>query len=133
MSARSSVYEKRILLTKPFLASQSWHQLSVFENKILLQNCLLNEWTLDSSFYLTWVWSFETMSLILISNILRRLFQFWWNQLIWFSLYECHKAAGRCLQTFLTFLEYLNFIQAIKMSPNFIGLLRILELYPGHN
>ena len=40
MSARSSVYEKRILLTKPFQASQSWHQLSVYENMIL------NEWTL---------------------------------------------------------------------------------------
>ena len=40
MFAQSSVYEKRILLTKPFQASQSWHQLSVYENMIL------NEWTL---------------------------------------------------------------------------------------
>ena len=46
MPARSSVCEERILLTKPFQASQSWHQLSVYENKILVQNCLLNEWTL---------------------------------------------------------------------------------------
>ena len=48
MSARSSLYEKRILLTKPFQARQSWHQLSVYENKILVQKCLLNEWTLDT-------------------------------------------------------------------------------------
>ena len=34
MFAPSSVYEKRILLTKPFKASQSWHQLSVYESKI---------------------------------------------------------------------------------------------------
>ena len=46
MSARSSVYEKRIVLTKPFQASQRWHQLSIYENKILVQNCLHNEWTL---------------------------------------------------------------------------------------
>ena len=29
-----------------FQASQSWHQMSVYENKILVQNCLQNEWTL---------------------------------------------------------------------------------------
>ena len=39
VSAWSSVYEKRILLTKPLQASQSWHQLSVYANKILVQNC----------------------------------------------------------------------------------------------
>ena len=42
MSARSSVYEDKILLTKSFQASQSWHQLSVYENKIFVQNCLQN-------------------------------------------------------------------------------------------
>ena len=46
MSAWSSVYENKVLLTKPFQASQSWHQMSVYENKILVQNCLLNEWIL---------------------------------------------------------------------------------------
>ena len=29
-----------------FQASQSWHPLSFYENKILVQNCLLNEWIL---------------------------------------------------------------------------------------
>ncbi len=38
--------KKRILLTKPFQASQSWHQLSVYENKVLVQSCLQNERTL---------------------------------------------------------------------------------------
>ena len=33
-------------LFKPFQASQSWHQLSFYENKILGQNCLLDEWIL---------------------------------------------------------------------------------------
>ena len=33
-----------------FEDSQSWHQLSVYENKILVQNCLQNEWTLNKSF-----------------------------------------------------------------------------------
>ena len=46
MSARSSFFEKGLLLTKPFQASKSWHQLSVYENKILVQNCLNNKWTL---------------------------------------------------------------------------------------
>ena len=46
VSTQSSDLDKRILLTKPFQASQSWHQLSVYENKIRAQNCLLNEWTL---------------------------------------------------------------------------------------
>ena len=50
MSARSSFFEKGILLTKPFQASQNWHQLSFYENKILVQNCLLNEWILASIF-----------------------------------------------------------------------------------
>ena len=34
VSARSSVYEHKVLLTKPFQACQSWHQLSVYENKV---------------------------------------------------------------------------------------------------
>ena len=42
VSARSSVYEK-IILIKPFQASQSWHQLSVYESKILVQNCWHND------------------------------------------------------------------------------------------
>ena len=46
MSARSSLYENEILLAKPFQSSQSWHQLSVYENKILVQNFLQNEWIL---------------------------------------------------------------------------------------
>ena len=50
MSAWSSVYEKRILPTKPFQASQSGHQLSVYETKILVQNCLQNEYALGTSF-----------------------------------------------------------------------------------
>jgi hypothetical protein len=29
----------------------SCHSLSVYENKILVQNCLLNEWTLAYSFF----------------------------------------------------------------------------------
>ena len=37
---------KGILLTKPFQASLSWHQLSFYENKICVQNCLLDEWIL---------------------------------------------------------------------------------------
>ena len=49
MSARPSFFEKGILLTKHFHASQSWHQLSFYESKILVQNCLLNEWILDSN------------------------------------------------------------------------------------
>ena len=42
------IIEKGILLFKPFQASQSWHQLSFYENKILVQNCLLNEWLLGT-------------------------------------------------------------------------------------
>ena len=34
------IFEKGILLAKPFQASQSWHQLSFYENKILVQSCL---------------------------------------------------------------------------------------------
>ena len=41
-SAQSSFFEKGILLTKP-----DWHQLSYNENKIIVQNCLLNEWILE--------------------------------------------------------------------------------------
>ena len=48
MSAQSLFFVKGILLTKPFQASQSWNRLSFYENKILVQNCLLNEWTLAS-------------------------------------------------------------------------------------
>ena len=48
MSAQSLFFVKGILLTKPFQASQSWNQLSFYENKILVQNCLLSEWTLAS-------------------------------------------------------------------------------------
>jgi hypothetical protein len=33
----SLVEENEVLLTKPFQASQSWHQLSVSENKVLVQ------------------------------------------------------------------------------------------------
>ena len=43
--------KKRILLTRNFQASQSWHQLTVYENKILVQNCLLIEWTLTYLFF----------------------------------------------------------------------------------
>ena len=57
MSAGSSVYENKILLTKPFQASQNWHQLSVYENKILAQNCLQNEWTLSHNWEKLTVWS----------------------------------------------------------------------------
>ena len=49
-SARSSLFEIHIILTKPFQSSQSWHQLSFYENKILVQNCLHNEWTLALQF-----------------------------------------------------------------------------------
>ena len=37
VSARSSVYENRVLFTKPFQASQSWHQRSVYKKKVLVQ------------------------------------------------------------------------------------------------
>ena len=33
---RSSVYENKVLLTKPFQASQSWHQPSGYGNKVLV-------------------------------------------------------------------------------------------------
>ena len=45
-SARSSFFEKGIILTKPFQPSQSWHQLSFFEKGIIVQNFLLSEWGL---------------------------------------------------------------------------------------
>ena len=45
-SARSSFFEKGIILTKPFQPSQSWHQLSFFEKGIIVQNFLLSEWAL---------------------------------------------------------------------------------------
>ena len=38
VSARSSFYENKVLLTKPFQACQNWHQVSVYENKVLVQN-----------------------------------------------------------------------------------------------
>ena len=44
VSSRSSVYEKKDFLTKSFQPSQSWHQLSVYKNKNLVQNCLHKEW-----------------------------------------------------------------------------------------
>ena len=44
MSVWSSVYENKVHLTKPFKASQSWHQLSVYENKVLVQT-LFTKWT----------------------------------------------------------------------------------------
>ena len=47
MFTRFLVYEKRILPTKHFQASQSWHPLSVYGNNIIVQNCLQNEWTLE--------------------------------------------------------------------------------------
>ena len=37
MSAWSSVYENKFHLTKPFQTSQSWHQVSVYEKKVLVQ------------------------------------------------------------------------------------------------
>ena len=45
MSAKSSIHENKILLTKPFQASQSWHQLSVYENKILVQSIFDYQWS----------------------------------------------------------------------------------------
>ena len=39
-----AVYENKILLIKPFQASQ----LSVYANKILVQWCSQNEWTLEN-------------------------------------------------------------------------------------
>ena len=47
MSVRSSVYEKRIALTNSFQASQSRSQLWVYENKILVQNCLQKHYSRD--------------------------------------------------------------------------------------
>ena len=44
-------YENKILFTKPFQANQSWHQLSVYENKFLVQICLRNEWTLHYTIF----------------------------------------------------------------------------------
>ena len=73
MSAWSSVYEKRILLTKLFQAIQSWHQLSVYENKILVQNCLQNEWTLVN-FFLSFYMQTHDLHLVLVlfdSSLLR--------------------------------------------------------------
>ena len=46
-SARSSFFEKGIILTKPFQPSQSWHQLSFFEKGIIVQNFLLSRWALE--------------------------------------------------------------------------------------
>ena len=57
-SARSSFFEKGIILTKPFQPSQSWHQLSFFEKGIIVQNFLLSEWALGrlykSFFFSVW-------------------------------------------------------------------------------
>ena len=50
-SARSSFFEKGIILTKPFQPSQSWHQLSFFEKGIIVQNFLLSEWALAEIVY----------------------------------------------------------------------------------
>ena len=46
-SARSSFFEKGIILTKPFPPSQSWYQMSFFEKGIIVQNFLLGEWALS--------------------------------------------------------------------------------------
>ena len=51
-SARSSFFEKGIILTKPFQPSQSWHQLSFFEKGIIVQNFLLSEWALAIGFFI---------------------------------------------------------------------------------
>ena len=42
VSAQSSVYENKILLTKLFQASQSWHQLSDYENKVSKTDYTMN-------------------------------------------------------------------------------------------
>ena len=46
-----SVYKNKVLFTKPFQASQSWHQLSVYENKVLVQTLFtkLMDFTYTSS------------------------------------------------------------------------------------
>ena len=36
-----------------FQATQSWYRLSFYENKIFVQNCLLNEWTLIAAINLS--------------------------------------------------------------------------------
>ena len=46
MSARCSFYEKGIILAKSFQASHSWHKLSFYEWKILVQNCSFDKWIL---------------------------------------------------------------------------------------
>ena len=47
MSARTSVYENKVLLTKPFQASQSWQFM---KTRSLCRHCLQNEWTLTGFF-----------------------------------------------------------------------------------
>ena len=47
-SARSSLFEKHIILTKPFQPNQSWQLMSFFEKDIIVQYFLLSEWTLIS-------------------------------------------------------------------------------------
>ena len=48
---KNKFFLNKILLNKRFQVSQSWHQLTVYENKILVQNCLLIEWTLTYLFF----------------------------------------------------------------------------------
>ena len=56
MSTWSSFFEKGILLIKPLKASQSWHPLSFYENRILVQKCILNEWVLRKTLKKFWTW-----------------------------------------------------------------------------
>ena len=45
--ARSSFFEKHIILTKPFQPARADISCSFFEKHIIVQNFLLSEWTLD--------------------------------------------------------------------------------------
>ena len=67
---------KKILLTKPCQASQSWHQLSVYENKINFQNYLLIEWT--------WV-ELRLAFLLQSTNSTCLVKQFFWNNSFTFN------------------------------------------------
>ena len=51
-SARSSFFEKHIILTKPFQPARADISCSFFEKHIIVQNFLLGEWALIEDFVL---------------------------------------------------------------------------------
>ena len=74
ISARSSFFEKHIILTKPFQPARADISCSFFEKHIIVQNFLLSEWALLDVLCRQQIKLFQVVST-------SEFHEYWWNDL----------------------------------------------------